>query len=42
MPAVVYAYTFQIVVEKHQGKITCQSELNRSTEFVIARSISHP
>ncbi|MEH1809098.1 MAG: hypothetical protein ACYTXT_09725 [Nostoc sp.] len=42
MPAAGYAYAFQIVVEKHQGKITCQSELNRSTEFVIARSISHP
>ncbi|MBN3888913.1 MAG: hypothetical protein HWQ43_06950 [Nostoc sp. JL31] len=37
MPAAGYAYAFQIVVEKHQGKITCQSELNRSTEFVIDR-----
>ncbi|MCC5607134.1 ATP-binding protein [Nostoc sp. CHAB 5834] len=26
----------QIVVEKHHGKITCQSELNRGTEFVLA------
>ena len=26
----------QIVVEKHQGKITCQSELNQGTEFAIA------
>ncbi|WP_375505379.1 ATP-binding protein [uncultured Nostoc sp.] len=30
------AIAHQIVVEKHQGKITCQSELNRGTEFVLA------
>lgn len=30
------AIAYQIVVEKHQGKITCQSELNRGTEFVLA------
>jgi two-component system, NtrC family, sensor kinase len=43
------AIAYQIVVEKHQGKITCQSELNRGTEFAlafptasIALPISHP
>ena len=36
------AITYQIVVEKHQGKITCQSELNRGTEFALALPISHP
>ncbi len=43
------AIAHQIVVEKHQGKITCESELNRGTEFVlalptagIALPISHP
>lgn len=30
------AIAHQIVVEKHHGKITCQSELNRGTEFVLA------
>ncbi|MCC5620697.1 ATP-binding protein [Nostoc sp. CHAB 5715] len=30
------AIAYQIVVEKHHGKITCQSELNRGTEFVLA------
>ena len=30
------AIAYQIVVEKHQGKITCQSELNRGTEFALA------
>ncbi|AUB35813.1 Signal transduction histidine kinase regulating C4-dicarboxylate transport system [Nostoc flagelliforme CCNUN1] len=30
------AIAHQIVVEKHQGKITCQSELNRGTEFMLA------
>ncbi|MEH1786245.1 MAG: ATP-binding protein [Nostoc sp.] len=30
------AIAYQIVVEKHQGKITCQSELNRGTEFAVA------
>ena len=30
------AIAHQIVVEKHQGKITCQSKLNRGTEFVLA------
>ncbi|NDJ23468.1 HAMP domain-containing protein [Nostoc sp. B(2019)] len=30
------AITYQIVVEKHRGKITCQSELNKGTEFVLA------
>ncbi|MBW4688235.1 MAG: HAMP domain-containing protein [Komarekiella atlantica HA4396-MV6] len=34
------AITYQIVVEKHQGKITCQSELNRGTEFALALPIS--
>lgn len=36
MPAAGYAYAHQIVVEKYQGKITCQSELNRGTEFMLA------
>ncbi|MEH2113675.1 sensor histidine kinase [Nostoc sp.] len=43
------AIAYQIVVEKHQGKITCQSELNQGTEFAIALPtasialpISHP
>ncbi|MEH1939567.1 MAG: ATP-binding protein [Nostoc sp.] len=43
------AIAYQIVVEKHQGKITCESELNRGTEFAlalptagIALPISHP
>jgi two-component system, NtrC family, sensor kinase len=30
------AIAHQIVVEKHQGKITCESELNRGTEFALA------
>ncbi len=30
------AIAHQIVVEKHQGKITCQSELNQGTEFALA------
>ncbi|WP_442936680.1 hypothetical protein [Nostoc sp.] len=37
------------MVEKHQGKISCQSELNQGTEFAvalptvgIALAISHP
>ncbi|MBD6618595.1 HAMP domain-containing protein [Komarekiella sp. 'clone 1'] len=34
------AITYQIVVEKHRGKITCQSELNRGTEFALALPIS--
>ncbi|WP_353932289.1 ATP-binding protein [Okeanomitos corallinicola TIOX110] len=29
------AITHQIVVEKHRGKISCNSELNQGTEFVI-------
>ncbi|HIK06269.1 MAG TPA: HAMP domain-containing protein [Trichormus sp. M33_DOE_039] len=36
------AITHEIVVEKHQGKITCRSELNHGTEFAIAFLISHP
>ncbi len=36
MPAAGYAYAYQIVVEKHHGKITCQSELNLGTEFMLA------
>ncbi|MCW5313930.1 HAMP domain-containing protein [Nostoc sp. KVJ3] len=43
------AIAHQIVVEKHKGKITCQSELNQGTEFAlalpttnIALPISHP
>lgn len=35
------AISYQIVVEKHQGKITCKSELNHGTEFSIALPISH-
>ncbi|MBE8985836.1 ATP-binding protein [Nostoc sp. LEGE 12450] len=30
------AIASQIVVEKHKGKITCQSELDKGTEFAIA------
>ena len=30
------AIAYQIVVEKHHGKISCQSELNQGTEFAIA------
>ncbi|ODG98583.1 histidine kinase [Nostoc sp. KVJ20] len=36
------AIAYQIVVEKHQGKITCKSELNQGTEFALALPISHP
>ncbi|MEH2195524.1 MAG: ATP-binding protein [Nostoc sp.] len=43
------AIAYQIVVEKHKGKISCQSELNQGTEFAIALPttditlpISHP
>ncbi|MEH1866044.1 MAG: ATP-binding protein [Nostoc sp.] len=43
------AIASQIVIEKHQGKITCQSELDKGTEFAlalptagIALPISHP
>ncbi|MBD2726377.1 HAMP domain-containing protein [Nostoc sp. FACHB-892] len=36
------AIAYQIVVEKHQGKITCQSELNRGTEFVLALPTLRP
>jgi two-component system, NtrC family, sensor kinase len=35
------AISYQIIVEKHQGKITCQSELNLGTEFTLALPISH-
>ncbi|BAY10354.1 sensor histidine kinase [Calothrix sp. NIES-2098] len=35
------AISHQIVVEKHQGKITCHSELDRGTEFAITLPISH-
>jgi len=34
------AITYQIVVDKHHGKITCNSELNKGTEFVINLPIS--
>jgi signal transduction histidine kinase len=27
--------SYQIVVEKHKGKLTCDSEVGRGTEFVI-------
>ncbi|MFB2770926.1 ATP-binding protein [Pelatocladus sp. BLCC-F211] len=30
------AITHQIIVEKHHGKLTCNSELNSGTEFAIA------
>ncbi|MEH2309297.1 sensor histidine kinase [Nostoc sp.] len=43
------AIAYQIVVEKHQGKITCQSELDKGTEFALVLTtagvtlpISHP
>ncbi|MEH2303025.1 MAG: ATP-binding protein [Nostoc sp.] len=36
------AIAYQIVVEKHQGKITCLSELNRGTEFAIALPTLRP
>jgi two-component system, NtrC family, sensor kinase len=43
------AIAYQIVVEKHQGKISCQSELDKGTEFALALPtagitlpISHP
>jgi two-component system NtrC family sensor kinase len=43
------AIASQIVVEKHKGKITCQSELDKGTEFALALPtagitlpISHP
>ncbi|MBC1224142.1 HAMP domain-containing protein [Nostoc sp. UCD121] len=43
------AIASQIVVEKHQGKITCQSELDKGTEFALALPtagitlpVSHP
>jgi signal transduction histidine kinase len=36
------AIAYQIVVEKHQGKITCQSELNQGTEFVLALPTLRP
>ncbi|WP_066382020.1 sensor histidine kinase [Anabaena sp. CA = ATCC 33047] len=36
------AITYQIVVEKHRGKITCKSELNHNTEFAIALPIFQP
>jgi two-component system, NtrC family, sensor kinase len=29
------AITYQIVVEKHRGKITCKSELDKGTEFTV-------
>jgi len=33
------AISYQIIVEKHQGKINCYSELNQGTEFAIALPI---
>ncbi|MBD2520133.1 HAMP domain-containing protein [Nostoc sp. FACHB-973] len=35
------AIAYQIVVEKHRGKISCESELDRGTEFAITLPISH-
>ncbi|PHJ59727.1 histidine kinase [Nostoc linckia z18] len=34
------AIAYQIVVEKHQGKISCESELDRGTEFAITLPLS--
>jgi len=34
------AIAYQIVVEKHQGKISCESELDRGTEFTITLPLS--
>ena len=34
------AIAHQIVVEKHQGKITCKSKFNQGTEFALALPIS--
>ncbi|MBC1240672.1 ATP-binding protein [Nostoc sp. 2RC] len=34
------AIAYQIVVEKHQGKISCESELDRGTEFTISLPLS--
>lgn len=36
------AISQQIVVEKHQGKIDCHTELNKGTEFAIALPIHQP
>ncbi len=34
------AIAYQIVVEKHQGKISCESELDKGTEFTITLPLS--
>ena len=34
--------SYQIVVEKHQGKIECISELGRGTEFLISLPVKTP
>ncbi|MGM3308252.1 ATP-binding protein [Anabaena sp. WFMT] len=36
------AITYQIVVEKHRGKISCNSEVDQGTEFVIALPLNQP
>ncbi|WP_392534155.1 ATP-binding protein [Nostoc sp. C117] len=36
------AIAYQIVVEKHQGKITCESELDKGTEFALVLPTFHP
>lgn len=33
--------SYQIVVEKHNGKLLCHSELGQGTEFVIEIPVSH-
>ncbi|RCJ27841.1 histidine kinase [Nostoc minutum NIES-26] len=34
--------SYQIVVEKHHGRLTCESELSEGTTFAIALPIQHP
>ncbi|MBU7583226.1 MAG: HAMP domain-containing histidine kinase [Nostoc sp. TH1S01] len=34
--------SYQIVVEKHQGQLTCESEVGAGTTFAIALPIKHP
>lgn len=36
------AISYQIVVDKHGGKITCKSELHKGTEFAIFLPVKHP
>jgi signal transduction histidine kinase len=38
-PGLGLAINYQIVVEKHQGKNICQSELNQGTDFALALPI---